>query len=227
MTAKVVPTSLLVPCAMLAMSIAHAEAPMNVDDAGTLNKGGMKVEGVWHKDENVTGGALLFGFSPIETLELEIGALHDNNVTDSPNATMRGGGLGAKWVPIQNETGWSLGARFDYGHTRVEGKVEHEYALTGLASYRFDNHQVLHLNAGAVHVEASEGRENLHTWGIGYDFPLREGLQLTAEIFGEAESGPDKALGLRYEIFDGFKVSASVGYGNDRGFGQAGFAWEF
>jgi hypothetical protein len=41
------------------------------------------------------------------------------------------------------------------------------------------------------------------------------------------DAGPDKAIGLRYELFEGFKVSAAVGRGNDRGFGQAGFAWEF
>ena len=38
---------------------------------------------------------------------------------------------------------------------------------------------------------------------------------------------PDKAIGLRYEVFDGFKLSAAVGRGNDRSFGNLGVAWEF
>ena len=35
----------------LMASLAHAEGPMNVDDAGTLDKGGMKVEAVLGKHE--------------------------------------------------------------------------------------------------------------------------------------------------------------------------------
>jgi len=51
--------------------------------------------------------------------------------------------------------------------------------------------------------------------------------KLTAEVFGEEGSGPDKALGLRYEVIEGFKISGAIGRGNERGFGQIGFAWEF
>lgn len=43
---------------VLAASLAHAEAPMNVDDAGTLDKGGMKIEGVWSKDDRPRGAML-------------------------------------------------------------------------------------------------------------------------------------------------------------------------
>ncbi len=212
---------------MLAASFAFAESPMSVDDAGTLGKGGMKIEGVWHRDDKARGGALAFGFGPTETLEVEIGASHERDTDASPGITLRGVGVAAKWVPYQNELGWSFGARFDYGRTRAEGETEHACALSGLASYRFMNDHILHLNAGAVHVIAPGDRETLHAWGIGYEYPLLQGLQLTAEIFGEERSGPDKALGLRYEIFDGFKASAAIGHGNDRSFGQAGFAWEF
>lgn len=58
---------------------------------------------------------------------------------------LRGYGFGAKWVPYQNETGWSLGARFRYDHTHIRDKMadsqstEKEYAVTGLASYRLTN----------------------------------------------------------------------------------------
>lgn len=227
MSAKAVSPLSVLSSGLLSMSLAYAEAPMNVDDAGTLGKGGMKVEGVWHQDDEVRGGGLAFGFGPTETLELEIGVSRDRDSAPSPSVTMRGVGVAAKWVPYQNEQGWSLGARFDYGRTDVEGDIEHEYALTGLASYRFENEHVLHLNAGAVHVRVPGDRETLRTWGIGYEFPLTQSLQLTAEMFGEEHAGPDKAVGLRYEIFDGFKVSAAIGHGNDRDFGQVGFAWEF
>lgn len=48
-----------------------------------------------------------------------------------------------------------------------------------------------------------------------------------AETYGSEHLRPDTALGVRYEIFDGFKISGAVGHGNDRSFGKVGFAWEF
>jgi hypothetical protein len=145
----------------------------------------------------------------------------------SPSEKMHGFGVGAKWVPYQNELGWSLGGRFDYGQTLAEVGTEHVYEFSGLASYRLQNGQVLHMNAGVAHVRVPGEHVTVKTWGIGYELPLTQGLTLTAEVFGEEYAGPDKAVGLRYEVFDGFKLSAAIGHGNDRSFGQAGFAWEF
>jgi hypothetical protein len=206
---------------------------MATDDAGTLDKGGMKVEAVWAKDDEAKGMEALFGFSVIENLEMEVaGAYANDNATD-PSTRIRGVGFGAKWVPYQNDTGWSLGARFDYGHSRVNDReandkfTEREYALTGLASYRLENGQVLHVNLGGVRVKAQGESDTVGTWGIGYEFPIVDKLQLTVEAYGEEHSRPDKAVGLRYEVFDGFKVSGAVGRGNDRSFGQLGVAWEF
>lgn len=206
-----------------------AEGPMVTDDAGTLDQRGMKVEGVWSKDDKTKGGELLFGFSPLENLELEVAVARARDDAFKANAI----GFGAKWVPYQNDTGWSLGARFDHGRARVTERVtsdkftEREYALTGLASYRLENGQVLHLNLGAARIKAQGESDTVGTWGAGYEFPLDEKLQLTVEAYGEEHVLPDKAIGLRYEILDGFKVYASVGRGNDRSFGQVGLAWEF
>lgn len=225
--------ALIAATACLAALPAHAEAPMATDDAGTLDKGGMKVEGVWSKDDKTKGGELLFGFSPVENLELEIATARSRDGSADPDTKLRGIGFGAKWVPYQNDKGWSLGARFDYGRTRItdfandERFTEKEYAVTGLASYRLANDQVLHLNLGTRRTKAQGDSDTRGTWGIGYEFPLRDTLQLTAEIFGEEKSRPDKAIGLRYEITEGLKISGAIGRGNDRNFGQIGFAWEF
>lgn len=218
---------------LLMASLAHAEAPMNVDDAGTLDKGGMKVEGVWSKDDRTRGGELVFGFSPIDDLELEVGAGRAHDSSARPATRFDGFGVGAKWVPYQNEKGWSLGARVDFGLTRIKDREtpdrfsERSYALTGLASYRFENEQVLHLNLGTERIRAKGESDTAGTWGIGYEFPLMEGLQLTVETFGAEDARPDRAVGLRYEVLPGVKVSGAIGRGNDRSFGQAGFAWEF
>ena len=50
---------------------------------------------------------------------------------------------------------------------------------------------------------------------------------MTAEVFGQEHAGPDKALGLRYEVAPGLKLSAAMGRGNERNFGRLGMAWEF
>lgn len=64
-------------------------------------------------------------------------------------------------------------------------------------------------------------------WGLGFDQPLSETVQLTLEVFGAEHSGPDKAIGLRWEVADGLKLSAAAGHGNSRSFANAGAAWEF
>lgn len=211
----------------------RAEPPMHVDDAGTLDKGGMKVEGAWGRDDKERGGELVFGFAPIENLEIGIAASRATDHDPDPNTHLDGTGFSVKWVPYQNDIGWSLGLSYAYGRTDMDDHsvpvsyTEKEYALNGLATYRFENGHVLHLNLGASRVKAQGDSETNGTWGIGYEFPLMDDLKLTVETFGEEHSGPDKAIGLRYEILDGFKISGAVGHGNDRSFGQVGFAWEF
>ncbi len=225
--------ALTVSAGFLAAAPAWAHAPMNTDDAGTLDKGGMKVEGVWRKDAKTKGGELLFGFSPVENLEIEVAMSRNRDRSADPATPMRGTGFGIKWVPYQNDIGWSLGARFDHGRTRVtdhendERFTEKESALTGLASYRLKNGQVLHLNLGAQRVKAPGTSDTVGTWGAGYEFPLVENLQLTIETFGAEKSRPDKAIGLRYEVAEGVNISGAIGRGNNRSFGQVGLAWEF
>lgn len=210
-----------------------AEPPMNVDDAGTLAKGGMKVEGAWSRDDRARGAELVFGFAPVENLEVGIAVARATDRADDTSTRLRGTGIGFKWVPVQNETGWSLGASFGYGRTRVDERVtpvkftEKEYAFSGLATYRFASAQVIHLNLGAARVKAQGESETLGSWGAGFEQPLAENLKLTAEAFGTERARPDKAIGLRYEVFEGFKISGAVGRGNDRSFGQVGFSWEF
>lgn len=222
----------LIPLLLLSVP-AFAEPPMNVDDAGTLGQDGMKVEGAWRRDDKVRGAEFVFGFSPVEHLEVGVSVARDRDHADSPATRFKAVGVGLKWVPIQNDTGWSFGATLDFGRTRLTDYVtpdrhtEREIALNGLATWRAEAGNVAHLNLGATRVEAQGQSDTIGTWGAGYEHPLVENLKLTAEIFGEEHSRPDKAVGLRYQVVEGFKVSGAVGHGNGRRFGQVGFAWEF
>ncbi len=220
------------PAAMLA-AMAHAEPPMHVDDAGTLAGGGMKIEGAFMRDDETRGKELVLGWAPIENLELGVALSREHDRSATPATRLTSSGVALKWVPMQNDTGWALGLRLDVGRTRVhdraaaERSTERETALTALASYRWVEGKVLHANLGASRVQAQGDCDTAATWGVGYEHPLAAALKLTVEVFGEEGTRPDKALGLRYELFQGFKVSAAIGRGNDRSFGQVGFAWEF
>lgn len=215
---------------------AIAEGPMATDDAGTLGVGGMKAEAVLGRDDKVRSAELGFGYGVIENVELGLVLQRETDRADDPSAKLRGTGIGIKWVPIQNkgdEGGWSFGLSFGYGKARVNERstpakfTEKELSVAGLATYHFENGQVLHMNLGSTRVKAQGESESVGTWGIGYEFPLMEKLQLTVEAFGEEHSGPDKAIGLRYEIADGLKLYGSFGRGNHRSFGNLGVAWEF
>jgi hypothetical protein len=218
---------------LLATTPAIAEGPMATDDAGTLVPGGMKVEAVVSRDDKTRGSEIGFGYSPFEKVEIGLIFARESDRSDDPSTNINGTGFGIKWVPIQNDTGWSLGVSLGYGRAKVDVRAadnkftEKEYALAGLATYRFVSGQVLHMNVGGARVKAEGESDTVGTWGIGYEFPLMERLQLTVEAFGAEHARPDKAIGLRYEVFDGFKVSGAVGRGNDRSFGQLGVAWEF
>lgn len=212
---------------------AWAEGPMNTDDAGTLGLGGMKLEAVLSRDDRVRGAEMAIGYGPIENVEIVLAFARATDRTDDPSTKLRGTGIAIKWVPTQNETGWSLGASFGYGRTRVDERVtpdrftEKEYAFSGLATYRLESGQVLHLNLGTTRTRSQGASDSVGTWSLGYEFPLLDNLQLTVETFGQERARPDQAIGLRYEIAEGLKAYGAVGHGNDRSFGNLGIAWEF
>lgn len=225
--------ALAVSASVLGSAPARAEGPMNTDDAGTLDKGGIKIEGVLSRDDKAHGSEMTVGFGLVENVEVAASFAQATDRTDDPSTKMRGTGIGIKWVPYKNDIGWSLGASVGVGHTRVDERstpdrfIEREYALTGLATYRLEDGQVLHMNLGIAHVKAQGASDSVGNWGLGYEFPLMDKLQLTVEAFGEDHVRTDTAIGLRYEIVEGLKAYGSVGHGNNRSFGNLGLAWEF
>jgi len=223
----------LAAAGMLAMAMpALAERPMVVDDAGTLDKGGAKLEFGWGRDDKAKGFDGAVGFGPVENVELELGYGHLRDRSPNPDLHERGAGAALKWVPLQAETGLSAGLKLEYGRVRSDFGGEGRETVrargaTGLASWAFASGRKLHVNLGREWARVEHDTEAANTWGTGFEQPLGAGLTVTAEIFGAEHARPDKQLGLRYEIADGLALSAAVGRGNDRGFANAGVAWEF
>lgn len=206
---------------------------MHVDDAGTLGPSGKKIEASLSRDDKMRLGDVVFGLAPAAGVEIGLAASRAVDRAVRPSSRHDGVGIALKWVPLQRDRGWSLGLSLQYGHTRINERVspsryiEREYTLLGLASHRLEDGQSWHLNLGAAHVNSQGVHTTVATWGLGYVYPLLDRLELTAEIYGEEGVRPDKALGLRYRVRDGLKLSGAIGRGNGRGFGQVGFAWEF
>ena len=177
-TQRVVVTAVIASMGLPAL----AEPPMQVDDAGTLGKGGMKIEGVLAREDKVRGAELGFGYGPIENVEIGLAFARETDRADQPSTKIRGLGMVIKWIPIQNDTGWSLGMRLGYDRARAhirsaippdpERETEKAYSLAGLASYRFESGRVLHVNLGSTRVKVGGETDTVAGWGIGFEQPL-------------------------------------------------------
>lgn len=207
--------------------VAYAERPMNVDDAGTLDKGGAKVEFGWSRDDHARGFEGAVGYGPIENVEVELNYGGSRDSEPNPSERARALGMAIKWVPLQSEVGLSAGLKYEYGNEDVEGAKGHAQALIGLMTWAFQGGQLVHLNIGREFARAERDTEAENTWGVGLDWPLTDAFHATVESFGTQHGAPDRAVGLRYEIVEGLKVSGAVGRGNDRSFANLGVAWEF
>ena len=178
-----------------------AERPMAVDDAGTLERGGAKLEYGWSRDDAVRGYEGAAGFGPIDNVEVEVGFGRAKDRDADPDAKVRAVGAAVKWVPLQSETGLSAGLKYEYGRERVSGEDSTRVdALAGLATWAFEQGPRVHANLGR---EWARDDEDVNFWGVGLDVPLTAQLDFVIETFGEEHSGPDRQVGLRYTIAEG------------------------
>lgn len=207
---------------------AYAERPMTVDDASTLEKGGAKIEFGWSGDKNTKGTDGLAGLAPIENLEIEVGLGRTRDRTSSPSKTIYGRGLALKWVPLQSALGLSLGLKYELSRDRAEVITRtRTHTLIGLLSWSSLNESIVHVNIGREAAYEDDTKKRVTIWGIGLDCPVTDTVQGTAEIYGVQRSGPNRAVGLRYEIMEGLKLSGAIGHGNKLTFGNVDIAWEF
>jgi hypothetical protein len=221
----------LVPIAIFPSLVAfglHAEPPMTVDDAGTLPKGGAKLEFGWTKDGGAKGWEAAAGYAPVDTVELEIngGRVRDSSL--DPRETTKGVGAAIKWVPVQSDGPLAVGLKYAFLREKVDGGSPADVnALIALVSWTFEAGPTAHFNAGGEWRDEEGARNPVATWGVGVDWPLTDRLDLTLEMFGARHARPDRAIGLRYELIEGVKLSGAVGRGSDRTIANLGVAWEF
>lgn len=210
-------------------TLARAERPMAVDDAGTLARGGAKLESGWSRDDAARGLDGALGYAPIENLELELSLGRSRDRGASPHDTIKAVGGALKWVPLQSEAGLSAGLKYEYENARAKwGDDVQVHALKALLTWRFAAGPSVHANLGQEWARVQGGKDSAdRVWGLGLDLPLVERLHLTLETFGSESTRPDRQVGLRYEIVENVKLSGAIGYGNDRPIANLGLAWEF
>lgn len=147
----------------LAATPVLAERPMAVDDAGTLDKGGAKLEFGLTQDHKERGWEGAVGYAPIDNLELEINFARATDRDTDPHTRLRGHGFAAKWVPLKAEVGLSAGLKLEYGRVRINDRINpadtaHGRGLTGLASWSFASGQIMHFNVGREWLRACQQR---------------------------------------------------------------------
>lgn len=206
---------------------------MVVDDAGTLDKGGAKLEFGWMRDDQSRGFDAAAGYGPIDNLEVEIAYARARDHEPHPSLWAHGVGGAVKWVPLQAETGLSAGLKAEYARERVDlrggesDEIARASSVTGLATWAFVSGGRVHLNLGREWVRAAGDTHTANTWGLGFEHPLTDDLTIAAEVFGAEDGRPDRQVGLRYEIVEGVQVSGAVGRGSGRTIANVGVAWEF
>jgi hypothetical protein len=195
---------------------------MVTDDAGTLDVGGKKLEGGFFKSGPARTYSLGGGFAPIENVELGLGLQHarDGSVSATANATS----LSAKWIPIKSGI-FSAGLKLEHVRAKSGGVAENSTTFTGLASARFASGYVVHANIGRTNT--SGGGDHANNWALGFELPVTDKIQLTADAFSSTGSDTGKQLGARWEVQKGLKLSTALGRFNTENTVFAGFSWEF
>lgn len=233
------PIRTLAPFGAFALSLAlaatplpaRAEAPMNVDDAGTVGRGGVEVEFSGSRDDETRGIEGGVGYGLTDALQIGVALAKAKDRSGSPDIDLEAVGVSFKWIPLVNEVGLNAGLALDFARAQADaGRVDEEAdsrALTALASWAFESGVNLHLNVAREWIEIDGETEAENAWGLGADYPLGERFEIAGEVFGAQHGRPDRALGVRYTIRDGFKVSALAGRGNDRSFYTVAALLEF
>ncbi len=210
-------------CAVaLLCGVAFAEAPMVTDDAGTLDKGGKKIEGGFTKSGSQRTYGLSGGFAPIDNVELGLGLQHtrDGSIPASGNAAA----FSAKWIPLKSGI-FSAGVKLDYVHAKSGGASANATTLTAIGSARLDSGYALHANLGRTNTSGGGGHAN--NWALGGEAPVAEKVQLTFDLYSSTGSDTGKQIGARWEMQKGLKLSAAFGRYNKDNTANAGFSWEF
>lgn len=206
---------------------ARAEAPMITDDAGTLDKGEMKLEAGLQRTGSERGQFVAYGLAPIDNLELGIAlqGLRDRNLSARGTATT----LSAKWIPYQTDL-LSAGVKLESSaiQTKIPGLKDSSQlnTLTGLASWRWPSGHALHANLGY----SKESGNSTRLWAVGGELPVHTAVQLTADVYGSRSGGVSQTgqqVGVRWAVKPGLKVSLAWGRTTGASTGSLGTSWEF
>lgn len=179
---------------------AHADRPLNVDDAGVQEPGKGHVE-TWYARQpgGVRGWTVAPAYSPGTGIELGASVSRDNSQHTRSTALQ-----GKFLLSPSRETGCNAGV--GVGLSQSTGTAGSTSLVNGLLSCNQEG-GAAHVNLGAVH---APGGPTLGTWGLALERELGR-FTAHAEWYGQKQRAPVFQLGLRTEVAPGWQLNGSVG----------------
>lgn len=176
-------------------SLARAGNPMNVDDAGIVDKGTCQIE-IWSElsrssDEYWVAPACNLGGN----LELSLGAgLQD----ESGAATGKNLTVQAKTLVVEDlAQHLNIAIAVGYFYNHFDGGNLNEWSINLPVTKGLGSESLLwHNNLGTIYEQ--EDKHWLFTWGTGLEYELNATFSLYAEIFGESGARPLYQLAAGY-----------------------------
>jgi len=173
-----------------AASTAFGARPFFTDDARIVDKGHCQIES-FAKNQRAYAGSEWWvmpacnpPFAPFAAgIEFTLGR---NRIEDEENTVRQAKFLLKKLE--DNGPGYALSI----------GSFGGDPYFTGIASYAFHDHAVLHANLGMIHNKLPD--TDRETWGLGIEVPLSGRWTAASETFGQRGDTPTQHAGLRYAV---------------------------
>lgn len=182
----------IIAAALLALGSAPAWAarPFFTDDARIVDKGHCQIES-FVKNQRAYAGSEWWvmpacnpSFAPFGAgIEFTLGR---NRIEDEQNTVRQ-----AKFLLKKLEDNGP-------GYAFAIGSFGGDPYFTGIASYSFHAHAVMHANLGMIHNKLPD--TDRETWGLGIEVPLTGRWTAASETFGQRGDMPTQHAGVRYAV---------------------------
>ena len=202
---------MIAAAALTLSSAAHAARPLATEDADVLERGECEAEGVIAEskpsDEPSTRGWTAQGACGVGA-STQLALAYNRSRTDA--ASLSGLLLGGKTAILSRE-GDGLGVALAWGIVAAEAEgssMKHELTyLNGVATRELSPGWTGHANLGWVRSKSANASST--TWNLALEHPLGNGVDLTAELYGDDRAKPWIGVGARWAVTDQLSLNAS------------------
>lgn len=224
-TAARLRATLLLLATAAALPAAQAGRPMTVDDASVVGPGQCQLETYVQRQSSYAGSPATseYWLAPACNVggqwELGLAAARSTGDTGGP---FQYGRIQAKTVlkPLAADD-WGLGLVLADQYRASDG-LDGNWTVNVPLSVSLRGDTILfHLNAGWLREPIGTRHRHSATWGSGAEFKLTPRASLTAEVFGQQNSGSHLQFGTSYALVpDRIQIDATWGHHLTRSAGE-------